>query len=79
MAPARLTSGQAAEKGRGKACKEMRLLLVLPDDSDAPVAVKLPPTSIRVWDSYAAARSNRKDRAFYLVRTKLGAKTEKKG
>ena len=65
--------------GRGKACKEMRRLLVLPDDSDAPVIVNLPPTSLTVWDKYAAARSNRADRAFYLVRTQLGTRSEKRG
>ena len=71
--------GSAGGGMRGKACKEMRRLLVLSDDSDAPVIVTLPPTSLTVWDKYAAARSNRADRAFYLVRTKLGTRSEKRG
>jgi hypothetical protein len=43
-------------KGRGgKACKEMRRLLIMPKEWSMPALLSLPPTSIRVFDKYASS------------------------
>ena len=51
--------GTALNGGKGKACREKRLLLVLRDDEDIPVVVVAPPTSILPvgqFETRAAAR-----------------------
>ncbi|MDI9261284.1 hypothetical protein [Alicyclobacillus sendaiensis] len=41
--------------GRGKLCKELRRVYLLEEGHDLPAVVSLPPTSLRVWDSFVAA------------------------
>ena len=41
--------------GRGKACKEMRRLLLLVPGIKLPVIMSLPPTSISPWDEYCSS------------------------
>lgn len=65
-------------KGRGKACKEMRRLLVLPEGWTAPALMSLPPTSLRIWDTYCSTLAT-KGSAYFGVRTTFaleGAKSE---
>lgn len=42
----------SADGGRGKACKEMRLLFLLRPDSLLPLVMVLPPTSIKPFKKY---------------------------
>jgi hypothetical protein len=42
----------SSEKGRGKACKEMRLLFIVRPESLLPLVVPLPPTSIKPFKQY---------------------------
>jgi hypothetical protein len=44
--------GSASDGGRGKACKEMRLLFILKPDSLLPLVLVLPPTSIKPFKKY---------------------------
>ena len=48
---------QWGSDGKGKACKNGRLLAILPPDATAetsPVFLRVPPTSLKVFDSYVA-------------------------
>lgn len=56
--------------GKGKACKEMRRLLLLIDDYTMPAVLALPPTSIKAWDSYCSALAAKKG-AYFAVKTKF--------
>lgn len=56
--------------GRGKACKEMRRLLVLIEDWAMPAIFSLPPTSIVAWDAYCSALRSKRS-AYFAVRTKF--------
>lgn len=47
-------SGQVVP-GRGKACKEMRRLLVLPNGYELPIILTVPPSSLRRFDEYASS------------------------
>jgi hypothetical protein len=40
---------------RGKACKNMRRLYILAKDSDMPIVMTIPPTSINRWEKYKSA------------------------
>ncbi len=63
-------------EGRGKACKEMRRLLLLIDGWTIPALMSLPPTSIRSWDSYCSALAAKRS-AYFVVRTKFELDTAK--
>ena len=56
--------------GKGKACKEMRRLLVLVDGFAMPAIFNLPPTSIRAWDSFASGLAARRS-AYFAVKVKF--------
>lgn len=56
--------------GKGKACKEMRRLLLLIDDYAMPAILALPPTSIKAWDNYCSALAARRG-AYFAVKTKF--------
>ena len=45
---------------RGKACNEMRALLILHPDFQEPIILRLSPTSISAWDTYAAGLALRR-------------------
>lgn len=62
--------------GRGKACKEMRRLLVIIDDRALPAVMSLPPTSIRGWDTYCSLLQS-KNTAYFAVKTKFELDTAK--
>lgn len=65
--------------GRGKACKEKRQLLAMPDERNIPIGINIPATSIRTLEKYQGARMNRTDKAWYLVRTRLGVQNKSEG
>lgn len=62
--------------GRGKACKEMRRLLLLIDGWALPAILALPPTSIRSWDAYCSALQSKKG-AYFAVKTKFALDSAK--
>ncbi|GIV73505.1 hypothetical protein [Caldilinea sp.] len=62
--------------GRGKACKEMRRLLLLIDGWTLPALMSLPPTSIRSWDGYCSALAAKRS-AYFAVRTRFSLDTAK--
>lgn len=62
--------------GKGKACKEMRRLLLLIDGWTLPALMSLPPTSIRAWDSYCSSLAARKG-AYFAVKTKFSLDSAK--
>lgn len=62
----------SGKDGRGQACKEMRRLLLWPDDSVSPVILSLPPTSVARWDRYASAGRASKT-PYFSVRTIIQA------
>lgn len=45
--------------GRGQACKAMRKLLVIVKGWSMPAVLTLPPTSIKVWDTFASGMRQR--------------------
>ncbi len=49
----------AGENERGQACKAMRKLLVVIKGWAMPAVLTLPPTSIKVWDSFASGMRQR--------------------
>lgn len=58
------------KEGKGKACKEMRRLLLLIDGWALPAILALPPTSIRAWDNYCSALASKRG-AYFAVKTKF--------
>ena len=56
--------------GRGKACKELRRLVVIVDGWAAPALLTLPPTSLESWDTYCNGLARQKS-AYWAVRTKI--------
>lgn len=56
--------------GKGKACKEMRRLLLLIDGYAMPAVLALPPTSIKAWDNYCSALAAKRG-AYFAVKTKF--------
>lgn len=63
-----LAQWNSSEKGKGQACKSMRRLVVLIDGWTAPALLTLPPTSVKVWDTFASALQNKKS-AYFAVKT----------
>jgi len=64
--------------GRGKACKEMRRLLFLPEGYAIPVVVTVPPTSLRGFDRYATALAMRRTPLSAVV-TRIGLEAAQSG
>lgn len=56
--------------GKGKACKEMRRLLLLIDGYAMPAVFALPPTSIKAWDNYCSALASKRS-AYFAVKSKF--------
>ena len=62
--------------GKGQACKAMRRLLLIIDDWTLPALMSLPPTSIKIWDSYCSGLAARKS-SYFAVKTKFELDTAK--
>lgn len=62
----------SALKGTGKACKEKRRLLVLPDGWSAPAILNLPTMSVKGWDVYCSTLRTKHSKPFFAVRTSFG-------
>lgn len=63
-------------EGSGKACKEMRRLLLLIDGWALPALLALPPTSIRAWDTYCSSLQSKRG-AYFAVKTKFALDSAK--
>lgn len=74
-----LNQWDTGPNGKGMACREKRALFTLPEDRDMPVIISVGTTSIATVKHYAKSCANRTDRAFFLIKTTLGTKTEKAG
>jgi hypothetical protein len=59
--------GSDPKGNRGKACKEIRQLLVLTPESALPFVLNLPPTSLSAWESYALALGGQRHRFWSVV------------
>lgn len=57
-------------QGKGRACKEMRRLLLFVDGRALPALMSLPPTSIKTWDAYCSALHAKRS-AYFAVRTRF--------
>lgn len=53
-------------KGKGKACKEMRRLLFLEDGTDLPIIINIPPSSLKIFDSFATLCRSRRQQLITL-------------
>lgn len=62
--------------GKGKACKEMRRLLLLIDGWSLPAIFSLPPTSLKAWDSYCSSLQSKRG-SYFAVKTKFTLDTAK--
>ena len=56
--------------GKGMACKTLRRLVVLVDGWSQPALLTLPPTSVKIWDTYCSGL-DRKKSAYFAVRTRI--------
>ena len=62
------------EDGRGKACKNMRRIYILPEGEMFPLLLTLPPTSLKNFSNYLAKRVIAKGRRSHNVLTKISLK-----
>ena len=60
----------SAPNGRGKACRDMRRLIVIPSEGGVPYIINVPPSSLRSWDQYCTMVRGKGFR-YYAVSTKL--------
>jgi len=71
--------GSAGEGRKGKACKEMRLLFLLPKKAVTPLVIGLPPTSLKGFRQYLMRLSSgEKPCAYNEVVTKFKLRREDK-
>jgi hypothetical protein len=64
--------------GRGKACNEMRRIIILVDGWSTPAILTLPTMSVKKWDAYASGLRNVK-RAYFGVRTRFALEKARSG
>lgn len=62
------------EDGRGKACKNMRRIYILPEGQMFPLLLTLPPTSLKNFSNYLAKRVIAKGLRSHNVLTKVSLK-----
>ncbi|MCL5265147.1 MAG: hypothetical protein M1343_08155 [Chloroflexi bacterium] len=64
--------GSDQKGGRGKACKQMRRLIVQLEQSPIPVILSIPPTSINAFDEYCSGLvTSKPQRTYFAVITKM--------
>ncbi len=67
------------KEGRGKACKNMRVLYLLRDGEFLPLQLSLPPTSIRPYNDFFNSAFATRRRATYGSLVQIGLKREENG
>ena len=65
--------------GKGKACKDLRRLIVLVEGWTMPAILTLPPTSVKVFDQYASARARERGGAYFTCYTRVELAQETNG
>lgn len=63
--------------GRGQGCKLMRRLLLLVEGWSMPAILTVPPTSTKIWDSYASARAREKGQTYFTAWTRFDLESTK--
>jgi hypothetical protein len=63
-------------KGRGRACKDLRRLIVLVEGWTMPAIMTLPPTSIKAFDTYASACARTRGGAYFTNWTTITLKQD---
>lgn len=74
-----LNQYESADKGKGKACKEMRILALIPPDADAKTTVsvmKVPPTGLKPFDAYVTSIARSLNKAPFQVITTFSMANE---
>ena len=66
-------------KGRGRACKDLRRLIVLVEGWTMPAIMTLPPTSIKPFDMYASACARTKGSAYFTGVSRIELSQEANG
>lgn len=69
---------QGGKEGKAQACKSLRRLVVLIDGWTQPALLTLPPTSIKLFDSYASGLQQKRS-AYWAVRTMITQEAKKSG
>jgi len=64
--------------GKGKACKNGRRLVVIPEGEQLPFIFTIPPTSLSGWDSYIAELASKKI-VIWTIWTRFGLEKESGG
>ncbi len=57
--------------GRGKACKDLRRLIVLVEGWSMPAIMTLPPTSVKAFDTFASAQARTRGSAYFTGWTRI--------
>jgi hypothetical protein len=57
--------------GRGKACKDLRRLIVLVEGWTMPAILTLPPTSVKAFDIFASAQARTRGNAYFTGWTRI--------
>ena len=72
---------QWGSNGKGKACKDLRRLIVLVEGWTMPAILTLPPTSVKVFDQFASARARERGQAYFTcyARIELAQETNAAG
>lgn len=71
-----LNQYESAAKGKGKACKETRTVMVLMDGDLLPTVLRVPPSSLKAWRSYVMRLSKRGIRLQHVVTSMTLAKAK---
>jgi hypothetical protein len=69
----------AGDGRRGKACKDLRRLVVLVEGWSMPAIMTLPPTSIKAFDTFASARARTRGEAYFTAWTRIELAQETNG
>ena len=75
-----LNQWDTGKGGKGKACKEKRMLYLMQEDSTLPTVVQVPATSLRTVDTFIKSLSKGRDpRPYWQVRADLYLEQDKSG
>ncbi len=64
---------------RGKACKDLRRLIVLVEGWTMPAIMTLPPTSIKAFDTFSSAQARTRGNAYFTAWTRIELAQETNG
>ena len=70
---------QWGSSGKGRACKDLRRLIVLVEGWSMPAILTLPPTSVKVFDQFASARARERGQAYFTCYARIELTQETNG